>query len=150
MLFQPSVLCSQLQNLIIHFLSLNELSDSLWLIWALSACLPPAFEPSLLRDSLWTALSKTPCSSPQRESPQERHICNCQTSFWYSGTSGWALWCKGCLSRTNVGHLVITIKTWGSLLPPSIRNTEKGLTPILLMEVGNSEFEKKNYHLISH
>lgn len=50
---------------------------------------------------------------------------------------------KGCLSRTNVDPLVITIKIWGSLLPPSTRNTEKGLTPILLMEVGNSEFEKK-------
>lgn len=51
---------------------------------------------------------------------------------------------KGCLSRTDVDHLV---KKWksGEAYPPasSIKNTEKELTSILLMEAGYSEFEKK-------
>lgn len=116
---------TKLVFVIIHFLSLNDLSDSLWLIWAQSACLPPVFAPSLLRDSLWTALSKTLCSSPHRESSQEKHICNCQASFWYSETSGWTFW-NFYLSRTDVDHLAIKIKICGSLFPPQHKKYREG------------------------
>lgn len=84
--FSTANLCTA----IIQFLSLNELS----LAWALSACLPPVFVPLALTDSCWTALSKTFWSSPHRKSSQERHISDCQASFWYSVESEWTLWCQ--------------------------------------------------------
>lgn len=146
MLFQPSVLCSQLQNLcttIIHFLSLNELSDRLWLIWALPACLSPGLVPSLPRDSFWTPQSKTSAVLHTRNHLKKGTSLTAKPVFgtqWHlDGPSG----AKGCLSRTVVDHLVKKSKYREANSPHSIWNTENGFTPILLMEERNSEFETK-------
>lgn len=135
--FQPSVLCSQLQNFcttVIHFSSLNDFyllndkkSHSLWLIWALSACVLPVFAPSLLRDSFWTALSKTLCSSHTGNHLKKGTSLTAKPVFgtqWHlNGPSG----AKGNLSRSDVGHLVKKIKIWRSLSPPRHKKYREGV-----------------------
>lgn len=135
--FSTTNLCTT----IIQFLSSNELS----IAYDSPGFCQPVFPQSLYPQFLETVV-ELPFPKPSAVLHTGNHLKK-GTSLTAKPVFGtqWNLnepsGAKSWLSWTDVDHLVKKIKIWRRLQPHSIRNTEKGFTPIWLTE--NSEFEKK-------